>query len=109
MNSLSKIIVSIAVGALVVTTGSAFALRATDAMWGNFAAVPFTVGFNNNCATSENDNDVLSFRDRWNGGWEFVSNDFTSLAGTACAHHWARGYLNAPPSQPTTVAEVPGA
>jgi hypothetical protein len=116
MNSFSKIVASVAVGAVVIAAGSAYAVMSTGGdvttAWRNTAAVPFTQGFSNatgwNCANSGNGgNGALSFRDRWNGNWEFANNDFTSFTWATCRNGWAAGYLNIPQDRMTTVAQAP--
>lgn len=117
MTLLSKIIASVAVGAVAIAAGSAFALLSaggdTAATWRNTAAVPYTQGFSNatgwNCALSGRDgNGALSFQDRWSGDWASANNDFTSFTWASCSNGWAHGYLNMlPPGGQTTVAQSP--
>src|SRR5262245_61766973 len=114
MNSFSKIVAS-ALGAVVIAAGSAYAVigSSNDAPTVRINyAVPYTAGFSNttgwNCATSGNGGEsALSFRDRWNGSWEFANNDFTSFTWATCQNSWYQGYLNLPRTQPNTVAENP--
>ena len=95
-------IVALAIGAAVAVT-SAVALTI---MWSGPAGMPdrpgfiqgFSDGGDNRGWTCYANGDVStvawSFRDRWDGHWEPVNNDFSQFAWASCQNSWAFGYLN---------------
>jgi len=111
MNSLGKIITTVAIGTLLAV-GSAVALLSpgTEAPgMHDHAAVPHTNGFTavqgQDCRTSGQPSNVaLTFMDRWNGQWESAGHDLMESTWTSCTNHWAHGYLNSPNTQPSSVA-----
>jgi hypothetical protein len=91
VTKLTKTFAIFAVGAAILATGSAVAVKASV----NFIQ-GFSVSDNGwNCSASAPATTMaLTAEDRWNGQWQPASNDFTRFAWAGCSNGWAYGYVN---------------